>query len=608
MIDSSTKDKTNNLSFGEISFLSMLSILVLITRLIKIDFKTFSIDEVYCIFLANQPWKPFFHMLVDGPAGRYNLYFVFLKIIHEIFGTSHFTMRISSAIASSVMIFPFYYAAKFFTGKYPAILSTTLFAFSPLTLYYGQDARQYSFMFLFISIYILVWSQVLKTGRYFTVLYTLYIVCILIHPINYYFGFAILISTFLHRRIKFSKKDAFLIFFILTPILSASTYIHFKQFSDPYWNVLTPEYKINFNRFMYIISFLISAREWIALLIFALSIIGIYLFRNINVFVKTFVVFFIVPLPIPLYIAIANFFPHNFGSRYLSFIFPITLIGFANAIHKTLNLLLKKFRTSEILSFTTSSILILSLLCKDWITSYKFIYLVPIKATEGTDYRRPLEYIASQNENFPVLIDPFRNVESRFYFYYFMYLKPIDEKRQIISFRYFDNFMKKVEKIGINLFVKLPLTPEKFRDFDWSKYNRLGWFIPFFWVGFKGEPFDTIRFFRKDDWEIYNYVIEAEKKFKKNGYKTKLFYNAIYIEHEFDGTLENFLDKVLEVSEIFFNSLSDLKGTPHLYNMLVVYETFERAKAYEHLSKYTKTFKNLSSIYKLWWEKVLSKE
>lgn len=82
----------------------------------------------------------------------------------------------------------------------------------------------------------------------------------------------------------------------------------------------------------------------------------------------------------------------------------------------------------------------------------------------------------------------------------------------------------------------------------------------------------------------------------------------MYIEHEFSGTLEDFLDKVFEVSEIFFDSLSELKGGPQVYSQLVIYETFYRAEAYEHLSKYLKKFPNISSIYKIWWEKALSKE
>lgn len=602
---------TKNLSRGEIVFLIILSALSFIARLINIDFKTYSIDEVYCIFLANQPWKPFFLMLVDGPAGRFNLYFVFLKIIHEIFGTSHFTMRILSALAGGLMVTPFYLTARFFTGKYPASISTILFSFAPLTLYYGQDARQYSVMFLTISIFLMVWIWVLKEGKNFTLLYAIYVISILIHPINYYFGFAILISVFIQRKIIFSKKDVVLIP-TLTILFLIFTYIHFKQFSDPYWNVLTPEYKIDFERFKYIVSFLFSVREEIALLFFLLGALGIFLFRNLSIMTKFFVVFFIVPLPIPLYIAIANFFPHNFGSRYLSFLFPLTLIGLGNSVYRISMFILGRINMQlmhkRIYAIALSMFLIILLVWKDWLTSYEFIYLIPVKATEGTDYRRPLEYIAQQNENFPVLIDPFRNVESRFYFYYFMYLKPIDEKRQIISFRYFDNFKKKKDKLGIETFVSFPLTPDKFREFDWSKYRKLGWFIPFFWIGFKAEPFDTLRFFKKEDWQIYPYVIKAQEEFKKRGYRTKLFYNSLYIEHEFSGTLEDFLDKVFEVSEIFFDSLSELKGGPQVYSQLVIYETFYRAEAYEHLSKYLKKFPNISSIYKIWWEKALSKE
>jgi len=103
---------------------------------------------------------PFFEMVRERlAAGHSPLYFIILYPYAKLFGTGELAVRLPSTAASIVSIYVFWLVAKrLFTDYRTVVFSSSLFVLSAVSIYFGQEARMYSFsvLFMLLSFYLLL--------------------------------------------------------------------------------------------------------------------------------------------------------------------------------------------------------------------------------------------------------------------------------------------------------------------------------------------------------------------------------------------------------------------------------------------------------------------
>jgi len=158
----------------------------LFLRLFRIDFHDFWFDEACSYLDAYDPahtWQP-------------PLYWILLHFWMKVFGISEVSLRLPSAVFSFLSVGVAFLLGKALFNRKVAIFASCLVGFSPLHLWYAQEARPYSMMlflglcatyllfgalrknkplwwFLFVSVSICG----LYTNYYYTVLFLFHLVC-----------------------------------------------------------------------------------------------------------------------------------------------------------------------------------------------------------------------------------------------------------------------------------------------------------------------------------------------------------------------------------------------------------------------------------------------
>jgi uncharacterized membrane protein len=118
-------------------------------RFLLLAHQSFWYDETVSAALSKAPlWD-----IVTGKVhdlGNPPLHFVLLHLWGGLFGTSEAALRSLSALAAAISIPVLYDVARRLTGPAIAATATALFAFSPLQIYFAQEARTYTLVTLLV--------------------------------------------------------------------------------------------------------------------------------------------------------------------------------------------------------------------------------------------------------------------------------------------------------------------------------------------------------------------------------------------------------------------------------------------------------------------------
>lgn len=152
-------------------------------------------DEYVSYLIAS---KPLFKEFVQGILSQCHmpLYYLYLKLTMFLFGDNDIILRSSSAFVGMLSIIIMYYVGKtkdFKTGLMAAFIT----AISSFLIYYSQEVRLYSLLFLFSALSLLAALRLLEKQSNFNIIFYIFsnLLIILTHTIGFVFVFFNLIFT-----------------------------------------------------------------------------------------------------------------------------------------------------------------------------------------------------------------------------------------------------------------------------------------------------------------------------------------------------------------------------------------------------------------------------
>jgi len=124
--------------------LGLIVILGIFLRLYHISDQGIWFDEAFSIYESQRHATRILASYDPSPP----LYYLVLHFWMEVFGTSEVSVRVPSAIFGVISIIVIYLLGKLIFNKRVGIYSALLIALSPIHIFYSQEARAYSLLFL----------------------------------------------------------------------------------------------------------------------------------------------------------------------------------------------------------------------------------------------------------------------------------------------------------------------------------------------------------------------------------------------------------------------------------------------------------------------------
>lgn len=206
-------------------YLYLLGIVIfgLISRLICINKADGLWNDEYVSYMISA--KPFFNGFLDGIKSQCHMpfYYLYLKFFMSVFGQSDILLRLTSVLAGVAAIPVMYFVGKEKDNTL-AYLCSGFTAISSFLIYYSQEVRLYSILFLFSALSLLYTIKIIKNPvRKNFILYILFNFLILFtHTIGFVFVFfnLIFLSLNLYEKFKDVIKKVWICAFIGGLILS----------------------------------------------------------------------------------------------------------------------------------------------------------------------------------------------------------------------------------------------------------------------------------------------------------------------------------------------------------------------------------------------------
>lgn len=126
----------------------MLAVLTLLALLLRVSSLSRGLynDEAYSLALAQRGFAQMFALFGYEPNGT--PYSIVLWPLIRIFGSGEALLRLPAVLAATASVPALWWAARRFTTPAGALLAAALLAISPMAVWYGGDARSYSFVVL----------------------------------------------------------------------------------------------------------------------------------------------------------------------------------------------------------------------------------------------------------------------------------------------------------------------------------------------------------------------------------------------------------------------------------------------------------------------------
>jgi 4-amino-4-deoxy-L-arabinose transferase-like glycosyltransferase len=139
-------------------------ILAFLIRLYKIDLQDLWRDEAFTVNASMESVSRIFHIAANDTQPP--LHMLILHFWEKVFGFSEFSVRFVSLIFGMIALyFIFLISKKVFLNRKLVILSTSIAAFSPLLVYYSQEARAYSLLLAFFCISFYYFLKIINNGE-----------------------------------------------------------------------------------------------------------------------------------------------------------------------------------------------------------------------------------------------------------------------------------------------------------------------------------------------------------------------------------------------------------------------------------------------------------
>lgn len=250
----------------------LITIAGLFIRLISID-KAHGLwfDEMYCNYLASQdmPFK-FFDKLYNEDFHA-PLYFIILHFWIKIFGTSDIILRLFSCLCGVLAIPVAYLLGKQIRSEKFGVICSAVIALNSLHIYYSQEVKFYSLLFLLCSVSLLFLlrynenkDKINAIGLIISnvaILYTFTVAIFYVALIN--LGY----TLYLTKKYKYAVKD-----FVKIQLIILALYIPYMPFIAHHFNLLS-RYFISLSEVFYfsLTKSLLTIQMWFSPVVFNLS-------------------------------------------------------------------------------------------------------------------------------------------------------------------------------------------------------------------------------------------------------------------------------------------------------------------------------------------------
>ncbi len=222
----------------------IITILGLIARLLFINKPEGLWNDEYISWLvASQPLIIEFVNHIKWQC-HMPLYYIYLKLIMVFFGQSDIVLRLASVLPGVVSI-PVMYLAGRQRGKNTAFIAAIFTAMSSFLIYYSQEVRLYSLLFLFSALSLLFTLKLLKNTdiKNLSGLIISDALILLTHTIGFVYVFfnLLFVSVFLYKNFK---KIILTLWCTITALLLLSVPLLVKIFTthtfSQWWGSFTP--------------------------------------------------------------------------------------------------------------------------------------------------------------------------------------------------------------------------------------------------------------------------------------------------------------------------------------------------------------------------------
>lgn len=262
-------------------------------------------DEYISWFIST---KPLFVEFIQAIFKNCHMpfYYIYLKFWCFCFGNSDVALRISSVLPSILGIITMFFVGKNLKDEKTGLLCAALTSFSGFMIYFSQEVRFYSLLFLFSALAVLLFLKLLEKQSYLNYLlfYIINLMIMFIHTIGFVFVFFnfLILFVYLKKQNKISYKQI--------GVLVAATLVAMLPFVPFLYKTLTASYisqfwsDFSFTKLFFVFADYVSPIQ-INLVNTPINV-STLLFRN-NVFNWGYVIFAVIPLFIAILGVISAF-------------------------------------------------------------------------------------------------------------------------------------------------------------------------------------------------------------------------------------------------------------------------------------------------------------
>lgn len=189
-------------------------------------------DEYVGWFIASeQNWKILFEKIITNCHTP--LYYLYVKLWMFLFGDSDTTLRWSSVLPSTLSIISMYFVGKQLKDKNLGILCSLFTAISSFLIYFAQEFRLYSLIFLISSLVSLYFIKVVKkhNSKDLLIFFILNAILCATHSLGIIFSFYICILLLMHFNLEKKKINLYYLIPLILTVIALSPILYTFAFS-----------------------------------------------------------------------------------------------------------------------------------------------------------------------------------------------------------------------------------------------------------------------------------------------------------------------------------------------------------------------------------------
>lgn len=172
-------------------------------RFATLDIQSFWYDETVTVSLMHRPLVSMLRALPTSETAP-PLYYIVGWPWARIFGSSEFPLRALSAVAGTVTVPVAYAAGSAFVSRRVGVVVAALAAFSPILVWYSQEARAYSLLVLLSALSFLFFARAWTQPRRSQLLY--WSVFSILAIATYYFATFLVAAEFVALLLRHGRR------------------------------------------------------------------------------------------------------------------------------------------------------------------------------------------------------------------------------------------------------------------------------------------------------------------------------------------------------------------------------------------------------------------